>query len=55
VVFGESELAAAADLIQAAAARVAAWHPNNTLSAPYSVGDWCQWCPFATRCVSHRG
>jgi hypothetical protein len=54
VVFGEAELAAAADQIQAAATRVAAWHPNDTLSAPYRVGDWCQWCPFATRCASHR-
>ena len=54
VEFGETELGAASDQLQAAAGKVAAWHPTDSLSAPYTVGDWCQWCPFEARCMTHR-
>ncbi|MGI8516345.1 MAG: PD-(D/E)XK nuclease family protein [Acidimicrobiia bacterium] len=53
-VFDKSELGEAKASLQDAASLVAAWHPYNSLSAPYSVGEWCRWCPFESRCTEHR-
>lgn len=53
-VFGESELVEAAEVLSAAAATVASWHPDNSLSPPYTVGEWCTWCEFAGRCADFQ-
>ena len=52
--FNEKDLANAGDQLRTAAAKVAAWHPLNSLSAPYTVGEWCRWCPFEERCSQFR-
>jgi hypothetical protein len=45
---------AAAERFEAAAGRIAAWHPTNATVPPYTVGNWCTWCPVKERCERHR-
>jgi hypothetical protein len=52
--FTETDLAAATDSLQNAANTIAAWNPNDALSPPYTVGDWCNRCPFNSRCGQYR-
>jgi hypothetical protein len=54
LLFDESRLEAARETLTAAAGRIAKWHPTNSLSAPYTVGEWCTWCEFSNRCVEFR-
>jgi hypothetical protein len=52
--FGPADLAAARDALREVAAAVAAWHPDDALAPPYTVGRWCTWCEFAGTCSRFR-
>lgn len=54
LLFDTSRLEAARETLEEVATRIARWHPTNSLSAPYSVGEWCSWCEFSSRCVEFR-
>ena len=45
----------ARERLDAIATKIAAWHPEDAASVPYSVGAWCHDCPFRARCEDHRG
>lgn len=52
--YDEEALTEAAERLRAAAGRIAAWHPANATAPPYTVGNWCTWCPVKGRCERHR-
>ena len=53
--FDEAQLAEAREALGEAIATIASWHPHDALAPDYTVGDWCSWCEFSSRCVEFRG
>ena len=53
--FDEPQLAEAREALGEAIATIASWHPHDALAPDYTVGDWCSWCEFSSRCVEFRG
>ncbi len=52
--FDREELASALDRLRQAAATAAAWHPQDSLAAPFEVGPWCGSCSHRQRCEGFR-
>lgn len=53
-VFGAADLAEAATRLMDAAREIAAWSRDDATSAPFRVGNWCDWCPYQSLCTRHR-
>lgn len=54
VVYEAKDLQAAVERLTVPAVMIAGWHPENALDPRFTVGSWCEWCPFRERCESHR-
>ncbi len=52
--FNKTDLVDAANKLQSAAATITNWHPTNSLSPTFRVGDWCTYCPFDSVCPDYR-
>lgn len=52
--YAEEELRAAVARLRVLAEDAAAWHPEDASSVDYTIGPWCQACPFQARCEDHR-
>ena len=33
---------------------IGSWDPEDSLSPPYTVGSWCEYCEFKTSCIEYR-
>ncbi len=53
-VFDSTDLEAALGQLRRVAAVVAAWHPHDSLSPPYTAGPWCDTCRHRAMCESNR-
>ncbi len=54
ILYDEGSLTQAEQLLTSVLEPVAAWHPLDATEPAYTVGEWCDGCPYRQRCERFR-